>query len=39
MMLPLVTPYNHLAYRREIKNIPAGIGTSGYFINTYWMDV
>jgi ABC-type transport system substrate-binding protein len=39
MMLPLVTPYNHLAYRPEIKNIPAGIGTSGYFINTYWMDV
>ncbi|MEX0749370.1 MAG: ABC transporter substrate-binding protein [Dehalococcoidia bacterium] len=39
MMLPLVTPYNHLAYRPQVKNIPAGIGTSGYFINTFWMDV
>jgi len=39
MMLPLVTPYNYLAYRPEMKNIPAGIGTSAYFVNTMWMDV
>jgi ABC-type transport system substrate-binding protein len=38
-MLPLVTPYNHLAYRPEVKNIPAGVGTSGYLLNTFWMDV
>jgi peptide/nickel transport system substrate-binding protein len=39
MMLPLVTPYNHLSYRPEVKNIPAGVGTSSYFLNTYWLDL
>lgn len=39
MMLPLVTPYNHVAYRRVVKNIPTGIGTSQYIVNTAWMDV
>jgi peptide/nickel transport system substrate-binding protein len=38
-MLPLVTPYNHLAYRTFVKNIPAGIGTSAYFINSSWLDL
>jgi ABC-type transport system substrate-binding protein len=38
-MLPLVTPYNHLAYRSFVKNIPAGVGTSSYFLNTYWLDL
>lgn len=38
-MLPLVTPYNHLAYRPEVKNIPAGIGISSYFLNTQWLDL
>jgi peptide/nickel transport system substrate-binding protein len=37
--LPLVTPYLHMAWSKKVKNIPAGIGTSSYMVNTYWMDV
>jgi peptide/nickel transport system substrate-binding protein len=38
MMLPLVTPYLYLAYRKDVRNIPTGIGTSAYLINTYWLE-
>jgi peptide/nickel transport system substrate-binding protein len=38
-MLPLVSPYIHLAYAKIVKNIPAGVGTTNYLLNTYWMDV
>jgi peptide/nickel transport system substrate-binding protein len=34
----LVTPYNHLAWRRVVKNIPTGIGTSSFLVNTMWLD-
>lgn len=39
MMLPLVTPYNHLAYRPNVRNIPTGIGTTSYLVSTMWLDV
>ncbi len=39
MMLPLVTPYNHLVWNRLVKNIPSGIGTSQYIVNSAWMDL
>ncbi|HEY8173784.1 MAG TPA: ABC transporter substrate-binding protein [Dehalococcoidia bacterium] len=38
MMLPLVTPYSHFAWRKNVRNIPTGIGTTGYLINTMWME-
>jgi ABC-type transport system substrate-binding protein len=37
--LPLVTPFNHIAWRQNVKNIPTGIGTSSFLVNTFWMDV
>jgi len=37
--LALVTPYQHLVWQHSVKNIPAGIGTSSYLVNTMWMDV
>jgi ABC-type transport system substrate-binding protein len=37
--LPLVTPFNHIAWRKNVKNIPTGIGTSSFLVNTFWMDV
>jgi ABC-type transport system substrate-binding protein len=36
--LPLVTPINNVAWRKEVKNIPTGIGTSSFLINTFWID-
>jgi ABC-type transport system substrate-binding protein len=36
--LPLATPYLHVAWRKNVKNIPSGIGTSSFLINTMWMD-
>jgi ABC-type transport system substrate-binding protein len=36
--LPLVSAYSYIAWRREVKNVPAGIGTSSFLINTFWMD-
>jgi peptide/nickel transport system substrate-binding protein len=38
MMLPLVTPYNHLVWSDKVHNIPAGIGTSSFMVNTSWME-
>lgn len=38
MMLPLVTPYNHLVYRNSVRNITAGIGTSNYIVSSFWLD-
>lgn len=35
---PLVTPYNHIAYNKRIRNIPTGIGTSAFLVNTWWLD-
>lgn len=36
--LPLVTPFIHTAWRKNVKNIPTGIGTTSFLINTYWME-
>lgn len=36
--LALVTPYVNMAWRKNIKNIPTGVGTSSFLINTTWMD-
>ena len=39
MFLPLVGPYAYMAYAKSVKNIPVGVGTTNYLLNTYWMDV
>jgi peptide/nickel transport system substrate-binding protein len=36
--LPLVTPVNNMAWRRAVKNIPTGIGSSSFLVNTFWID-
>jgi ABC-type transport system substrate-binding protein len=36
--LPLVTPINNIAWRKVVKNIPTGIGTSSFLVNTFWLD-
>lgn len=38
MFLPLVSPYLDLAYSPRVRNIPAGVGTTAYFLNSYWLD-
>ena len=37
--LPLVSPYAYMAYAKTVKNIPVGVGTTNFLLNTYWMDV
>lgn len=39
MMLPLVSPIQHLAFDKRVRSIPAGIGTSSYLVNTFWLDL
>lgn len=36
---PLVSPYAYVAYSKVVKNIPAGVGSTNYLLNEYWMDV
>jgi peptide/nickel transport system substrate-binding protein len=36
--LPLVTPFIHTAWRKNVKNIPTGVGTSSFLINTHWIE-
>jgi peptide/nickel transport system substrate-binding protein len=36
--LPLVTPINNIAWRKVVKNIPTGIGTTSFLVNTFWID-
>ncbi len=36
--LPLVTPYTHIAWRKNVKNIPTGVGTSSFLLSTFWME-
>ncbi|MEX2247830.1 MAG: ABC transporter substrate-binding protein [Dehalococcoidia bacterium] len=38
MMLPLVTPYTYQAYWDTVHDIPAGVGTTAYLLNTLWLD-
>ncbi len=39
MFLPLVSPYAYMAYSKAVMNIPVGVGTTNYLLNSYWMDV
>jgi len=36
--LPLVTPYSFTLFQDYVKNIPQGLGTSGLFLNTMYLD-
>jgi peptide/nickel transport system substrate-binding protein len=36
--LPLVSPYSFTLYQKYVKNIPEGIGASGLFVNTWYID-
>jgi peptide/nickel transport system substrate-binding protein len=36
--LPLVSPYQYIAYSRRLKNIPTGIGTTQWSLSTMWLD-
>jgi len=36
--LPLVSPYAITLYQPYVKNIPQGIGASGLYVNTWWID-
>jgi peptide/nickel transport system substrate-binding protein len=36
--LPLVSPYSFTLYQPWVKNIPRGIGSSGLFLNTWWLE-
>ena len=36
--LPLVTPYTHTAWQKRVKNIPSGVGTTWFVLNTLWID-
>jgi ABC-type transport system substrate-binding protein len=36
--LPLVTPYSFTLYNPRVKNIPTGLGGSGLFVNTWYLD-
>ncbi|MBF6598882.1 MAG: ABC transporter substrate-binding protein [Dehalococcoidia bacterium] len=34
---PLVTPYDYAAYGTRVHAYPAGIGTTAFLINTFWL--
>lgn len=36
--LPLVSPYSFTLYQPWVKNIPQGLGSSGLFLNTWWLE-
>jgi ABC-type transport system substrate-binding protein len=36
--LPLVTPYTFNMYNERVKNIPEGIGSSGLWVNDWYLD-
>ena len=35
--LPLVSPYSFTLYQERVKNIPEGIGASGLYVNTWYL--
>ena len=35
--LPLVSPYSFTLYHPRVRNVPQGIGASGLFVNTWWI--
>ena len=36
--LPIVSPYSFTLYQPRVKNIPSGVGSSGLFLNTWWLE-
>jgi ABC-type transport system substrate-binding protein len=36
--LPLVSPYSFTLYQKNVKGIPSGIGSSGLWVNTFYID-
>ncbi len=36
--LPIVSPYSFTMYQERVKNLPSGIGSSGLFVNTWWLE-
>jgi ABC-type transport system substrate-binding protein len=38
MFLPLVTPNAFTLFQSYVKNIPVGLGASGLFLNTTYLD-
>ncbi len=36
--LPIVSPYSFTLYQPRVKNIPEGIGASGLFVNTWYLE-
>ena len=38
LWLPLVTPFTYQAYQRIVHDIPAGIGTTAWLLNEFWLE-
>jgi ABC-type transport system substrate-binding protein len=36
--IPLVSPYSFTLYQERVKNLPEGIGSSGLYVNNWWLD-
>ncbi|MEO8035152.1 MAG: ABC transporter substrate-binding protein [Acidobacteriota bacterium] len=36
--IPIVTPYSFTLYNERVKNIPQGIGSSGLWVNTWYLE-
>ena len=39
MYLPLVSPYVHMVFSKQLKNIPTGVGTTQYSLASFWLDL
>ena len=38
MFLPLISPYQYEVYRPTVHDIPSGVGTTRFLLNTLWLD-
>ena len=38
MALPLVSPYQYAAYQPVVHDIPSGVGTTQFLLNTWWLE-
>ena len=36
--LPIVSPYSFTLYQKKVKNVPSGLGNSGLWVNTWYID-
>lgn len=36
--LPIVSPYSFTLYQPYVKNIPEGLGSTGLFLNNWWLE-